>query len=160
MRSRMLLSLLALGLIVATTAAPALAGEYKKCPFSTQECLDKMTTKMKNSGWVGVELEMDEDTGATMVTRVIPGSPAESAGIRTGDRLAALNGVPIKKGNDEALAKQRKDWKPGQSVTYTIQRDGMDRQVSLTLAPMPADVLAAWVGRHMLEHVSTDVASK
>ena len=73
--------------------------------------------------------------------------------------LYALNGVRISKENDAALAKARREWKPGQSVTYTIKRNGTDREVTLTLAPMPADVLAKWIGKHMLEHVSADVAS-
>jgi S1-C subfamily serine protease len=96
----------------------------------------------------------DEDEGQ----RVVPGSPAEAAGIQAGDVLYALNGVPITDDNEEALQKAKKDWKPGQKVTYTIKRNGLDRQVDLTLAPMPADVLAAWIGNHMLEHVSSEIA--
>ena len=146
-------------LVVLVAVLPALAGEYKKCTLSTQECLDHMAQKMKNSGWVGLELDKDETTGGLLVQKVIPGSPAESAGIQAGDVLAALNGVQISQANDAELQKVRKEWKPGQSVTYTIKRNGADRQENLTLAPMPADVLAKWIGQHMLEHVSNEVAS-
>jgi C-terminal processing protease CtpA/Prc len=149
-------------LVLALIAAvPAVAGEYgKKCTENTQDCLDHMASKMKSGGWVGVEMDVDETTGALTVTKVIPGSPAEAAGIQTKDVLYALNGVRIAKDNDEALRKARQDWKPGQAVTYTIKRDGTDRQVTLTLAPMPADVLARYVGQHMLEHANSEVASK
>ena len=71
----------------------------------------------------------------------------------------ALNGVAFKKENDDALMKARKDWKPGQNVSYTVKRNGSERQVSLTLASWPADVIARSIGQHMLEHASSEVAS-
>ena len=53
------------------------------------------TTLLKASGWVGVELRIDEKQGTHTIEKVIPGSPAESAGIRPGDLLVAINGVPV-----------------------------------------------------------------
>ena len=149
--------LIAIALLAAV--ATASAGEHKKCPAKTQDCLDKMSSKMKTSGWVGLELDWDQAKSSQVVTRVVPGSPAESAGIQIGDVLYALNGVRISPDNDEAIAKARKSWKPGESVRYTIKRNGTDREVNLTLAPMPADVLARLIGEHMLEHVSNDFAA-
>ena len=139
--------------IVMLAILPALAGE--KCKYSTQDCLDHMANQMKNSGFVGVEFDSDNAEGYA-VTKVYPGSPAEAAGIQAGDILVALNGVAINKDNDDALAKARRDWKPGQNVTYTIKRNGSERQVSLTLAPWPADALARVIGKHMLEHANGD----
>lgn len=136
----------------------ALAGE-KKCTLSTQDCLDRMSSGMKTYGWVGLELERDEESGTLTVLKVVPGSPAEGAGLQHGDILYTLNGVRITKDNEEALSKARKEWKPGQSVAYTIRRGGADRQVTLTLAPMPADVLARYIGEHMLEHATADLAA-
>jgi C-terminal processing protease CtpA/Prc len=147
--------------IMALFTVVVLAGhEGKKCAYSTQECLDHMAAKMKNMGFVGVELDKDEATGALKVLRVIPDSPAEAAGIQAGDVLFALNGVRISEDNEKALQKVKKEWAPGQSVTYTIKRDGADREVTLTLAPMTADVMAKWIGSHMLEHASTEIAEK
>lgn len=157
LRSKLLLGI---GLAIAS-ALPSAAGDYgKKCSEPTQVCLDHMATRMKNSGWVGVELDVDETTGVMTVTKVVSGSPAEASGIQPKDVLYALNGVRIAKENNEELMKARKEWKPGQAVTYTIKRNGTDRQVSLTLAPMPADVLARYIGQHMLEHANLEVATK
>jgi hypothetical protein len=36
----------------------------------------------------------------------------------------------------------------------------MDRKVAITLAPMPADILARYIGNHMLEHATVEVATK
>ena len=140
---------------------PAYAGGYgEKCTASTQECLDKMAAKMRISGWVGLELDKDATTGAYSVKRVVAGSPAENVGIQPGDVLFALNGIEINESNSEALKKAKADWAPGQSVTYTIKRDGRDRKVQLTLAPMPADVLARFIGEHMLEHAAVEMAKE
>jgi S1-C subfamily serine protease len=151
---------LVVALTLIATGMLALAGDSgHKCKLSTQDCLDHMAAKMKNSGWVGLELDMDDTTHVLTVTKVVPGSPAEAAGIQPGDVLYALNGVQINDANEEALQKVKKEWKPGQSVNYTIKRNGADHQVSLTLAPMPADVLARYIGQHMLEHATVDVAA-
>jgi C-terminal processing protease CtpA/Prc len=148
--------------LAAVLALPVLAGDHGKCKASTQDCLNKMAAKLKSSGFVGVELDKNEETGALTVTRVVPGSPAEDAGIKTGDQLYALNGVVIADENYEngKLDKARQEWSPGQDVTYTIKRGGYDKEVQLTLAPMPADVMAAWIGNHMLDHASASVAAK
>ncbi len=156
-RGGLVTRLLAAVLLLAVWAAPAAAGEAgKKCDRPLQECLDYMAKKMRASGFVGVELDVDEETGAYTVQGVVPGSPAQSAGIRPGDLLYALDGVRIVKENREALEKLHKQWKPGHSVTYTIRRDGADREITLTLAPMPADVMARWIGMHMLEHAAEE----
>lgn len=146
--------------LMATVPVLFAGGDYHKCTETTQNCLDHMAAKMKTTGWVGVELEQDDATGALTVVRVVPGSPAEAAGIQSGDTLFAVNGVAINDKNEEALKKAKKDWAPGQNVNYTIKRNGQEKQVALTLAPMPADVLAKFIGQHMLEHTSNELAAK
>jgi C-terminal processing protease CtpA/Prc len=131
-----------------------------KCQYSTQDCLDHMAARLKSSGWVGIELEKDDTSGVMTIQRVIPGSPAESAGLQPGDVLFALNGIEINDQNEDALKAAKKDWKPGQTVNYTLKRNGQERKATLTLAPMPADVLAKFIGQHMLEHATTEVAAK
>jgi C-terminal processing protease CtpA/Prc len=147
----------AVALLVATSAW---AGSGSKCTRSTQECLDYMATKMKDSGWVGVELEGDDvKYGPMTVVKIIDGSPAQKAGIQPGDILVAINGIPLEEGNQEKLASARAASKPGQSVTWTMRREGEKRDVTITLAAMPADVLARYIGQHMLEHVTAEAAA-
>ena len=147
-----------LAALVILAFLPAFAGDHGKCKYSTQECLDHMANKLKSSGWVGVELDENKTQGYA-VTKVIPGSPAEAAGIQPGDVLVALNGVTINDDNEEAMSKARKEWKPGQTVTYTVKHDGATRQVTLTLGTWPADAIARMIGEHMLEHASSEVAA-
>jgi C-terminal processing protease CtpA/Prc len=159
MVSRMVKLVVTVTLAALAALAPAVAGDYgKKCTLPTQECLNQMATRLKSSGWIGIEYDASAEGGAITVTKVIPGSPAETAGLKPGDELYALNGVRIAGAKDEDLAKARGAWKPGQKVTYTIKRDGREQEVPLTLASWPADALARVIGEHMLEHANVDVA--
>src|SRR5262245_12676208 len=50
--------LLAALLLTTTFAGPrALAGETKRCPYPMKECLDKMSSSLKTTGWVGIEFD-------------------------------------------------------------------------------------------------------
>jgi C-terminal processing protease CtpA/Prc len=148
----MIARLLASGGILVLSANAALAGDTFSCKATAQECLAAMSDKLKNSGWVGIEFQPDD----YKITKVIPGSPAAQAGLQPGDVLYSLNGVRLQPDNQAALAKVRKEWIPGQCVTYTVRRSGADREVNLTLAPMPADVMATWIGQHMREHAEAE----
>jgi S1-C subfamily serine protease len=46
------------------------------------------------AGWLGVHLA-NLSPRRFVVERVVPGSPAEKAGLRPGDRLAAIDGLPV-----------------------------------------------------------------
>jgi len=157
----MIRKFLALSFTLALLASvPALAGHGKHCDMNTQDCLNAMAAHLKTTGWIGVELDADEATGVYKVTKVIPDSPAESAGLRAGDVLYAMNGIKLAEENEKELKKEKEHLRPGSSVTYTIKRDGYDREVKLTLAPMPTDVMAKWIGAHMMEHAAAEVAAK
>jgi S1-C subfamily serine protease len=153
------LAAMALGALLA--AGPASAGESaKKCTMPLQECIDRMSSTLKTTGWVGIEFDDSTVTGGGYrIMKVIEGSPAEKAGLQPGDILVALNGVRLAQEDSAAIAKARKEWIPGQSVTYTVKRAGVDRDISLTLAPMPADVMARWIGEHMKEHEAAERAA-
>ena len=55
--------------------------------------------------FVGLGVELKADNGALLIVRVIPGSPAERAGIGPGDRITAVDGQPTAElSTDEAAA--------------------------------------------------------
>jgi len=146
-------------LLTALIPALATAGS-EPCKYDTQECLDYMANKMKDSGWVGVELEREEDEAGWRVTRVVQGSPAESAGIDSGDVLVAINGIACTQENESKLAEARETMKPGAEVTWTMTRGTSPRDLQITLGRMPADVLARFIGEHMLQHAEMEIASQ
>ena len=139
--------------------APVLAGSYEKCDGDTQECLDHMAKKMSNSGWVGVDLDTDKATGGYRLEAVVEGSPAESSGLRAGDVVVAVNGVRAAEEDEgEAMWMAHKQAGPGQSVTWTVIRSGREKDISITLARMPADMLARYLGEHMMQHATPEMA--
>jgi predicted metalloprotease with PDZ domain len=140
-------------------AVPASAGDSKKCTESTQVCLDGMVKHFETRGWVGLELESAE-TGELTITKVEPDSPAKAAGLREGDKLVALNGIRFSEENKEAMKAAQAKMTIGATVTYTVDRGGKNLDVDVTLQKIPDDVMAKWVGRHMLEHSSVEVAQK
>jgi predicted metalloprotease with PDZ domain len=145
-------------LLVVLALVPAARAEekYKKCTGDTQECLDSMAKSLKNRGWVGLELDDAGGLENMVVTRVVPGSPAEAAGFHEGDRLVALNGIEFRQANIAKLKALRDDHTPGKQVTYRVQRRGSVRELWVTLAAMPDAIIATIIGRHMLEHAHMD----
>lgn len=139
--------------------AAATTASNHKCEAPAQECLDQMASYFRDRGWVGIEMDIDEETGAMAVTRVEPDSPAEASGFREGDVLVALNGVRLDDENKEKVIAAKEKMTIGTTVTYTVERKGKQKDLTVTLGQIPESVLAAWVGRHMLEgHTDPAVA--
>jgi len=160
--------LIALVVSLGLFVIPALAGEghgheknaeyEKKCGADAQACLNWFAENYKDRGWAGVSLAMTE--GGLEVSEVHPGTPAEQSGVKVGDVLVAINGIEYKPENQDKMAKFEKMMFPGQEFTYTISRDGKNREIELALAEMPMDVVARMVGMHMLsDHAAVEVAS-
>lgn len=137
-------------------AAGAANTAHKKCNMSEQDC-EKMMAEAKNRGWLGLQLNENED-GALVVEKVVPSSPAEKAGYKAGDVLLAINGVTLTESNEDKINSIRKGLKPGDTVTYNVRRGDRDENISTVLGKMPQDVYTAMVAEHMKEH--TEVASK
>lgn len=158
--------LLALGLAL-TLSAPAVAGgedceasaeHHAKCTADAQTCLNKMAAKLQERGWVGLELDQS-DSGELTVRRVIEGSPAETAGFELGDRLVGFDGVRFAEADEAAMRETKRAMVPGNEVVYTVERNGSERELPVTLARVPVEVLAQWIGGHMLEHAEVELAS-
>ena len=130
-----------------------------KCPYATQDCLNHMASRLQASGWIGIEYE-PEESGVITVQRVVPGSPAEKAGLAPGDVLYSINGVEIRKGNDEAMKKAKVDYRPGQTIHYIVKRNGAPKPIDIVLGQWPADLLAKYIGEHMLEHAEADALAQ
>lgn len=146
-------------------AVPAIAGgkEYSACKEETQSCLNHMAAKLKNRGWLGIEMDEEKGSAAMRVTRVISGSPAQAAGFKEGDVLVSVNGVKFADNTEEkcSTCEATKDnWVPGAKATYVVARDGQNTTLTATLAALPSDVMAQWVGMHMLEHAKVDEVAK
>ncbi|BBC33174.1 hypothetical protein SGFS_044680 [Streptomyces graminofaciens] len=88
---------------------------------------------------IGVTLDMDySGDGARIGTEgsgggsaVNQGGPADKAGLRSGDVITEVDGQRVHSG-DELIVKVRAH-RPGDDLELTVERDGKERKVSLTL---------------------------
>jgi S1-C subfamily serine protease len=86
------------------------------------------------------------------IQSVVPGSPAEKAGLRGGGKEVEFEGVPVQPGGDLIVAIDGRPVAnaedvvraiaerllPGQAATLTVLRDGERRDVRVVLAERPA----------------------
>lgn len=126
-----------------------------------RELADLVATGHYKHSWLGVAgidvnlaiasyLELEKPQGFLMYD-VIPGSPADLAGLRGGTEFVEIGGQEIKIGgdvivaidnqtvrklNDLAIYTERSK-RPGDKVTLSIIRDGQDLNVDLTLGERP-----------------------
>jgi uncharacterized iron-regulated protein len=85
---------------------------------------------------IGVVLLKDNsEEGGLGIERVIPGSPAEKAGLLPGDRLMAVEGKNIRALREVHEVLAEKGW--GKEVTFTVLRDGIEREITVSLPPAP-----------------------
>ncbi len=145
----------AIALLIA--AVPVVAGSDEKCGAEAQDCLNQMVQHFQSRGWVGIELDSD-DTGVLTITKVEPDSPAETAGLKKGDVLLAMNGIRFSEETKEAMKGAQAKMTAGATVTYTVDRAGRNMDLDVSLGSIPDTVMAKWIGRHMLEHASITVA--
>jgi len=90
-------------------------------------------------GSLGIEFQAEPNPAlakvygsGVVVSSVVPGGPAEAAGLKTGDAITAVDGKPVKSGDQ--LAGEIANRKPGTKVRITYTRDGKPEQATVTLA--------------------------
>jgi carboxyl-terminal processing protease len=82
--------------------------------------------------FVGLGIEVSTEDGYVKIVSPIEDSPAYRAGIKPGDLITRIDGMPIKGlGLDEAIKKMR--GAPGSKVTLTIARKGEDKPLPVVL---------------------------
>jgi hypothetical protein len=77
-----------------------------------------------------VGMQLERRSGRVVVVAVATSSPAESAGIHTGDEVLAIDGWTIGSGALTEAA-QRLEGRPGSTVTVRIRREGATRELRL-----------------------------
>jgi serine protease Do len=92
-------------------------------------------------GSIGIEFNAQENPaiarvyggqGGITISSVVPGSPAERAGLKVGDTIFSVDGKPIKNGDE--LVSDIAGRKPGSKVTLGYYRNGKKDEASVTVA--------------------------
>ncbi|HYE16346.1 MAG TPA: Do family serine endopeptidase [Pyrinomonadaceae bacterium] len=85
---------------------------------------------------IAASLDIGQPRGA-LVSSVMPGGPAERAGLRRGDIIVAVNNAPVADSNTFRNTVAR--MQPGTPASVTVLRDGREQQFRLTLGELPAE---------------------
>ncbi len=80
----------------------------------------------------GATLPQVDANGYVIVQSVIEGAPAEQAGIKPGDAIKSVDGVPTKDLAIDDIVKQVRSGPPGSSVTFVLIRDGKEFPLTVT----------------------------
>ncbi|WCB45019.1 DegQ family serine endoprotease [Nitratidesulfovibrio vulgaris] len=117
--------------------------------------IDQLKSDKKvRRGWIGVTIQdVDENTAralglgeprGALVGSVMPGEPADKAGIKAGDILLKVEGEDI--ADSGRLLRRVAALKPGETAKITLWRNGQTKTVNLTLGERTAEHLAAQGG--------------
>ena len=83
---------------------------------------------------IGVILKQQkEDQKGLVIEKVLPGSPAEKAGLLPGDQLISVEGTEVTKVKDIHKVLEQKGWE--NTIVFTILREGMKKEITVTLPP-------------------------
>jgi serine protease Do len=100
----------------------------------------------------GAVNRMYDIKNGVLVTKVKPGQPADKAGIKQGDNIIAIDGRPIKDGDD--LVNEIASRRPGSSIRLGYVRDG--KQADTTVTVGDRDKIFAELGEQQAESNSDD----
>ncbi|MBZ4660213.1 MAG: DegQ family serine endoprotease, partial [Desulfacinum sp.] len=116
-----------------------------------KELLPQLKTGKVIRGWLGVMIqditpELAESFGlkdakGVLISDVVEGSPADKAGLETGDIVVEFNGEPVENAHD--LSRKVAATRPETTVKIGILRDGSRRTIKLQLGTMPDEEMVA-----------------
>ena len=126
----------ALVLCLAVTACthPATAPKPAPAPVPTSIADPDPVAKRAaptSPSWIGVRF----DQGTTRVIRVVPGAPAEQAGVRIGDQITTVDGRAVF--IDVEAVETIRGHATGKTP-FVVKRDGKDVPLTIAIAEMPS----------------------
>ena len=124
----------------------AIAGDVAK------SVVDQLKTNgAVTRGWIGVQIqEVSQDiadslglksAGGALVSTVEKNSPAEAAGVKSGDVITAIDGETVADPHD--LARRIASMGPKKTVSIALIRNGAPMALEVTLETMPAEKAAS-----------------
>jgi S1-C subfamily serine protease len=85
--------------------------------------------------YLGIENGDTQDLSGAVVGTVVPGGPAQQAGLQRGDKITEIDGKPITGSEDVSSAVAAR--KPGEKAKVTVERGGDRRTLTVDLGTRP-----------------------
>jgi S1-C subfamily serine protease len=123
------------GLALATTLMAMQVADsmsVRSCPYHVTAEVAPIDNHMDH-GFLGIRYVFHD--GTTEIDSVLPGTPAESVGVRPGDHIVTIDGAPIRSASD--LQERIYGSHPGAQPTLVIDRNGAMETLHPTLVAWP-----------------------
>src|SRR6478609_1773244 len=85
--------------------------------------------------YLGVRNMTPQDRSGAVVDSVVPGAPAQQAGLQPGDKIVAIDDKKISSSEDVSAAVTTR--KPGEQAKVTVERGGSRRTLTVNLGTRP-----------------------
>ncbi len=95
------------------------------------------------------QFKLPASMDGALVAEIAPKSPAEKAGLESGDVIIEVNGKPIK--DSRHLKLQVAQIAPGTTVPLKVMRDGKERSMEVVLKEFPKDETLARGGQSQMD---------
>jgi len=92
--------------------------------------------KTVQHAYLGVTVGDSTSGAGAAIQSVKSGTPADSSGLKAGDVVTAIDGVPVDNADD--LTAKISAHQPGDKVTLTVTRDGATKTIDVTLGTRPS----------------------
>ena len=91
----------------------------------------------KEPGYIGVQIQKNNDIAGILVVMVLDNSPAEKAGLMANDVITKLDGKKVEELGE--FVKSICEFEPGAKVKLTIERGGKEMEITVTAGKAPKD---------------------
>lgn len=121
-----------IGLAIPSNAVQNVISAIMKKGYVPRPYLGVSIFDQQSAARYGYQLNLKK---GVYIFQVVPGGPADQAGLRKGDVITAIDGAEVNSVSD--LRAKIAEHSVGDKVELTIQRGGQERKASLTLEEMP-----------------------
>ncbi|HVT45935.1 MAG TPA: PDZ domain-containing protein [Thermoanaerobaculia bacterium] len=135
-------------LLLALTAAPVLSGADKQlCNLPADECAKQIRDILSGGKYLGLKLE--QTRRGLVVTRVVPDSAADRAGLRANDRIISVNGTDCTSATIRSFKEIMKKLENSRRITFTIDRSGFFRMIVARYDSLTREQIEKIVATHL-----------
>ncbi|MDY7092207.1 MAG: PDZ domain-containing protein [Acidobacteriota bacterium] len=156
-----LLMILVLGLLLASAPGTSSAQTRpyierpEACSQGVEPCIAALRELRSQRGSIaaGIHVAFDRDdpnpVRRAILVGVIPGGPADRAGLRTGEEVVAIDGERLAPNPGRVLERLLPMLEIGDTVAFTMLRDGVEEVVEMKAIEPPEAVIRSNIYNHL-----------